>query len=62
MTFAILVNVNGVMAAAVAVANPAVFQSVITLVEDLPVIALAVVKHTPDPIARIVKMPPITLC
>ena len=61
ITLTMLVNVSGVMATAVAVANPAVFQSAITWADCLPVIALAVVKHAPDPTARIVKMHPIRL-
>jgi len=50
-----------VIATAVAAANPAVFQLATVCAEYLPVIALAVVKHAPDPIARTVKMPPIRL-
>jgi hypothetical protein len=61
MTLTMFVNVSGVTATAVAAANPAVFQSAITWAECLPAIALAVVKHAPDPTARIVNTPPITL-
>ena len=61
MILTMFVRVSEVMATAVAAANPAVFQSVTTWAEYLPVIALAVVKHAADPATRIVKKPPITL-
>ena len=55
------VKVRGLTTTAVAAAYPAVFQLATVWAEYLPVIALAVVKHAPDPTASTVKMPPIKL-